>query len=126
MKMAAAALLLMVAPAAAENSGLKMGRMITKIHACVDRQALAMAPKPVDLETASVAVLARCEPEMTALRGFLYTGIPNFTPNPDFWEKDIEPSWIKEARKAVSLARTRDIPAPRPKPPVRPNNQNQI
>lgn len=100
-----------------------------KLRICLDRQALIVAPKPVDLETASVAVMARCNAELIQLRRFITTGLPNFSPGPDYWEKEIEPVYMKEARKAVALARTRDLPAPPalPKPkPMAPNNKDQI
>jgi hypothetical protein len=118
-----------MSPARAEqDSGLQMGVFSKKVHVCLDREALAVAPKPVDLETAVVAIMARCSKQLLEMRNFLYTGIPNFTPSTDFWERDIEPSWTKEARKAVALARTRDMPPPKPKSgPVPPrNDKNQI
>lgn len=113
---------------ASPNSGLQMGALSGKVHICLDREAIAVAPKLVDLETAAVAIMARCSKPLQDMRTFLYMGIPNFTPNPDFWEKDIEPVWAKEARNAVALARTRDAPTPRPKPvPTSPrNDKNQI
>jgi hypothetical protein len=58
------------------------------------------------LKLPSIAVLARCASEMAAMRQFLYSDIPNFVPNP-VWSKDIEPQWLKQAQKAVALARTR-------------------
>ena len=116
--------------AAHPNSGKQMATLSAVIHKCLDRQATAVAGKPVDLETAAVAILARCGPELELMRNFLYTGIPNFTPGPDFWERDIEPAWKKEATKAVALARTRDPapPASKPKPAAPPptSNKNQI
>lgn len=83
-----------------------------KLRICLDRQAVAVATKRVDLETASVAVMARCTSELNQIRNYILTGIPNFSPGLDYWEKDIEPIYMKEARKAVALARTRDVPPP--------------
>jgi hypothetical protein len=113
-----------------KNFGIQMQALGKRIHVCLDRQALAVAPKTVDLETASVAIMARCASDLDRMRQFLTTGIPNFTPGPDFWERDIEPAWKKEATKAVALARTRDPtpPASRPNPAASPptSNKNQI
>jgi hypothetical protein len=36
-----------------------------------------------------------------------YTGIPNFVPDPDNWEKEIEPFILKQAKEVVALERTR-------------------
>lgn len=122
-------LIVMMGPATSQNSGLQMQTFSNKVHICINIEAVAVAPKPVDLETATVAVMARCAKPLLAMRNFLYTGIPNFTPNQDFWEKDIEPVWIKEARNAVAVVRTRDAPAaPQQKtaPAPRPNGKDQI
>lgn len=110
---------------AEENAGLQMMAFSKKVHVCLDREANAVAPKPVDLETATVAIMARCSKPLEEMRNFIQTGIPNFTPNFSYWEKEIEPSWTKEARKKVALARTRDAPSPPPKPPAA-NNKNQM
>lgn len=106
---------------AKKNLGNEMGALSNKLRVCLDSQAQAVAPKPVDLETASVAVMARCEPELHEMRKFLYTGIAGFSPHPDYWSKEIEPIYLKEARKAVAVARTRDTPIapPKRKPPPR-------
>lgn len=111
-----------------KNSGLQMIALSKKVHICMDRETLIIAPKPVDLETATVALMERCSKQLIDMRNFILTGIPNFTASPDFWEKEIEPTWAKEARKKIALARTRDVPAPRPKPapPARSDNKNQI
>jgi hypothetical protein len=100
------------APPEQKNFGIQMQALGKRVHLCLDRQALAVAPKPVDLETASVAIMARCASDLDRMRQFLTTGIPNFTPGPDFWGRDIEPAWKKEATKAVALARTRDPTPP--------------
>jgi hypothetical protein len=115
------------APPAAKKTGPQMEMLTKKIHACLDRQALAVAPKPVDLETASVAIMARCAGDLDRMRQFLTTGIPNFTPGADFWLKEIEPVWLKEARKKVALARTRDLLAPVQRPtPAPQDDKNKI
>jgi len=98
-----------------KNIGNEMGMLSKKLRVCLDSQAQAVAPKPVDLETASVAVMARCGPELQLMRKFLYTGITGFSPSPDYWSKEIEPIYLKEARKAVAVARTRDTPIAPPK-----------
>jgi hypothetical protein len=110
-----------------KNSGNDMVALSNKLRICLDSRAQAVAPKPVDLETASVAVMARCEPELQQMRKFMYTGIAGFSPDPDYWSKEIEPIYLKEARKAVAIARTRDVPiAPRkPKTPPR-DERNKI
>ena len=74
---------------------------------CINREARLVAPKQVDLETASVAVLARCKSEAEAFRHFVYTSLPNFNPAPDWWDKEMEPGFLKRAREAVAVARTR-------------------
>ena len=128
MKRIAVLALLIATPTQAQNSGNQMLVLSKKIHICLDREALTVAPKQVDLETATVAIMARCSKQLQEIRNFIYTGIPNFTPNVDFWEKDIEPTWLKEARKKIALARTRDAPVAKPKPalPAPQNNKNQI
>ena len=99
-----------------KSIGKEMVALSKKLRVCLDSQAQAVAPKPVDLETASVAVMARCEPELQQMRKFLYTGIADFSPHPDYWSKEIEPIYLKEARKAVAVVRTRDMPIAPPKP----------
>ena len=42
---------------------------------CINREARLVAPKQVDLEMASVAVLARCKSEAEAFRHFVYTRV---------------------------------------------------
>jgi hypothetical protein len=90
-----------------ENIGNEMGALSNRLRVCLDSQAQAVASKRVDLETASVAVMARCEPELRQMRKFMYSGIAGFSPNPDYWSKEIEPIYLKEAQKAVAVARTR-------------------
>jgi hypothetical protein len=99
-----------------KNLGNDMVALSNKLRICLDSRAQAVAPKPVDLETASVAVMARCEPELQQMRKFMYTGIAGFSPDPDYWSKEIEPIYLKEARKAVAIARTQDVPTAPPKP----------
>jgi hypothetical protein len=107
--------------------GNEMGVLSKRLRVCLDSQALAVAPKPVDLETASVAVMARCEPELQQMRKFLYTGIAGFSPDPDYWSKEIEPVYLKEAGKAVAVARTRDTPLAPAKPKTPPkDDRNKI
>jgi hypothetical protein len=106
-----------------KNTGTEMGALSNKLRACLDSQAQAVAPKPVDLETASVAVMARCGPELQQMRKFLYTGIAGFSPSPDYWSKEIEPVYLNEARKAVAVARTRDTPIAPPKPTTPPRDE---
>jgi hypothetical protein len=110
-----------------KNIGNQMGALSNRLRVCLDSQAQAVAPKPVDLETASVAVMARCGPELEQMRKFLYTGIAGFSPDPDYWSREIEPVYLKEARKAVALARTRETPIvpPKPKTPPR-DDRNKI
>lgn len=105
----------------------EMGALSKRLRVCLDSQAQAVAPKPVDLETASVAVMARCGSELQQMRKFLYTGIAGFSPGPDYWSKEIEPVYLNEARKAVAVARTRDTPIapPKPKNPPR-DDRNKI
>lgn len=115
------------APAKPQNPSFQLGPLSKKLRACLDRQALAVAPKRVDLDTATVAVMARCAAELEQLRRFITTGIPNFSPGPDYWEKDIEPVYMKEARKAVALARTRDTPPAASQPaPAPKDDRNKI
>jgi hypothetical protein len=64
--------------------GNEMALRSGRLRVCLDRQALAIASKPVDLETASVAVMARCGAELSQMRQFITTGIPNFSPGPDY------------------------------------------
>jgi hypothetical protein len=106
-----------------KDIGNEMGALSNKLRVCLDLQAQDVAPKPVDLETASVAVMARCEPQLQQMRKFLYTGIAGFSPHPDYWSKEIEPIYLKEARKAVAVARTRDTPRPPPKPKSPPRDE---
>lgn len=106
-----------------KNSGNQMSALSNRLRICLDSQAQAVAPKPVDLETASVAVMARCGPELQQMRKFLYTGIAGFSPDPDYWSKEIEPIYLKEARKAVAVARTRDAPIAPPKPKTPPRDE---
>jgi hypothetical protein len=106
-----------------KNIGNEMGVLSKRLRVCLDSQAQAVAPKPVDLETASVAVMARCGPELQQMRKFLYTGIAGFSPDPDYWSKEIEPVYLKEARKAVAVARTRDTPSAPPKPKTPPRDE---
>jgi hypothetical protein len=110
-----------------KNSGNEMVALSNKLRVCLDSQAQAVAPKPVDLETASIAVMARCGPELQQMRKFLLTGIVGFSPSPDFWSKEMEPVYLSEARKAVAVARTRDTPIapPKPKNPPR-DDRNKI
>jgi len=110
-----------------KNIGNEMGVLSKRLRVCLDNQAQAVVPKPVDLETASVAVMARCGPELQQMRKFLYTGIAGFSPDPDYWSKEIEPIYLKEARKAVAVARTRDTPSAPPKPKTPPrDDRNKI
>jgi hypothetical protein len=67
--------------------------------------------------------MARCGPELQQMRKFLYTGIAGFSPDPDYWSKEIEPIYLKEARKAVAVARTRDTPIAPPKPKTPPRDE---
>jgi hypothetical protein len=106
-----------------KNIGNGMGLLSKRLRVCLDSQARAVAPKPVDLETASVAVMARCGPELQQMRKFIYTGIAGFSPDPDYWSKEIEPIYLKEARKAIAVARTRDAPMPPPKPKTPPRDE---
>jgi hypothetical protein len=106
-----------------KNIGNEMGVLSKRLRVCLDNQAQAVAPKPVDLETASVAVMARCGPELQQMRKFLYTGIAGFSPDPDYWSKEIEPIYLQEARKAVAVARTRDAPIAPPKPKTPPRDE---
>jgi hypothetical protein len=67
--------------------------------------------------------MARCGPELQQIRKFLSTGIAGFSPHPDYWAKEIEPVYLKEARKAVAVARTRDTPIAPPKPNTPPRDE---
>jgi hypothetical protein len=110
-----------------KNISNEMGALSKRLRVCLDSQAQAIAPKPVDLETVSVAVMARCGSELQQMRKFLYTGIAGFSPDPDYWSKEIEPIYLKEARKAVAVARTRDTPTAPPKPKTPPrDDRNKI
>lgn len=93
-------------PGSHGESGTDFAGLGRNVRVCIDRQAKIVSPKPVDLETASIAVVARCDPEVKAMRKFAYTSIPNFVPSPDWWSKEIEPAFLKRAREAVALART--------------------
>jgi hypothetical protein len=91
----------------ADQAGQRFAALGRAVGECIKREARLVAAKQVDLETASIAVLARCKREMETFRQFVSTGIPNFNPQPDWWDKEIEPGILKRAREAVALARTR-------------------
>lgn len=90
----------------APNSGGKMMALSKQIHACLDDQVPLIAIRPIDLETASLAAIVRCSAPLNRMRDFLLTGIPNFTPSPDFWTKEIEPEWLNQAKRKVALFRS--------------------
>jgi hypothetical protein len=104
---AAAAAILLIAMCKISFAGEDMASLGRKVRVCFDREAKTVAPKPVDLDTAGIAVMARCDAALKAMRQYIYTGLPNFVPRPDFWAKEIEPDMLKEAKKAVALERTR-------------------
>jgi hypothetical protein len=91
----------------ADEAGQRFAALGRALGECINREALLVAPKQVDLETASIAVLARCKGEAEALRQFVFTGLPNFDPSPDWWSNEMEPGFIKRAREAVAVARTK-------------------
>jgi len=91
----------------ADEAGQRFAALGRALGECINREARVIAPKKVDLETASIAVLARCKREAETFRQFIYTGLPSFNPAPDWWDKEIEPGFLKRAREAVALARTR-------------------
>jgi hypothetical protein len=90
----------------ADETGQHFAALGRALGQCLNREARIIAPKKVDLETASTAVLARCKREAETFRQFVYTDLPNFNPAPDWWDKEMEPGFLKRAREAVALART--------------------
>lgn len=87
--------------------GRRFAGLGKEVGACIDQQAQLVAPKAVDLETASVAVIGRCKVPIAAFRQFVYTSFPNFHPDQEWWSKELEPEFLKRAREAVALARTK-------------------
>jgi hypothetical protein len=90
------------------DAGEQFVALNRNIRTCIDKQAAIVSKKSVDLETATVSVIARCRYETGALRAFLYGGgMPNFVPSLDFWEREMEPGFLKVAREVVALERTK-------------------
>jgi hypothetical protein len=101
----AATAILLVATCKISFAGEDIATLGRKVRVCLDREAKMVAPKPVDLDTAGIAVMARFNAALKAMRHYMY--IPNFVPDPDNWEKEIEPFILKQAKEAVALERTR-------------------
>jgi len=75
--------------------GRRFAGLGKEVGACIDQQAQLVAPKAVDLETASVAVIGRCKAPIAAFRQFVYTSFPNFHPDQEWWSKELEPEFLK-------------------------------
>jgi hypothetical protein len=62
----------------AAEAGQRFAALGRALGVCINREARLIAPKQVDLETASVAVPARCKSEAEAFRHFRLHWSPEF------------------------------------------------
>jgi len=73
---------------------------------CIQREAVAIAPKPVDLETATEVILARCNSHLWAEERAY---IDRFPGNPAYAQEQFrEMAAVRadQARREIALART--------------------
>jgi hypothetical protein len=89
---------------AQENLFAKYGNAV---GTCFRKEAKNVAAKPVDLDTAGLAVIVRCAQPLAAMRTYVMTQMPDFTPKPDFWDREMEPGYLKQARQLIALERTK-------------------
>jgi hypothetical protein len=73
---------------------------------CIRREARNVAPKPVDLDTAATAVLARCSAELWAEEKEFVNRYKGFRDYASEQYKRVNAARLDQALKAVALART--------------------
>ena len=56
----------------ADATGYRFAFLGSRVGSCIDRQAAFVATRPVDLETAAIAVLARCKGNGSVPAIYLY------------------------------------------------------
>lgn len=73
---------------------------------CIRREAIAVAPEPVDLETASVAVTARCRGELWAEEKAFVNRYAGYRAYASEKYQAVRDARFQQAADAVALART--------------------
>jgi hypothetical protein len=73
---------------------------------CIRREAIAVAPEPVDLETAVAAVTARCRGELWAEEKAAVNRFPGHRAYASEKYQAVRDARIQQAADAVALART--------------------
>jgi hypothetical protein len=73
---------------------------------CIRREAVKVAPKPVDLNTAAMAVIARCRAEVWAEEKALVDRYPGYREHIAERFKKVHAARFELAQQAVALART--------------------
>lgn len=74
--------------------------------ACIDREAISVAPMKVDLETAATAVIARCSAYTEATRRELISRFPGYRDYMAPKLRELDEAYMERARRAVAIART--------------------
>lgn len=73
---------------------------------CINQEAIAIAPYPADIETAAVAVIAKCRIYTDATRRDLIARFPGYRDYIEQQVRQIDSIYMDQARQAVALART--------------------
>jgi hypothetical protein len=73
---------------------------------CIRREAASIASKPVDLDTAATAVLARCNAELWAEEKAFVNRYAGYRDIASEQFKRVRAARLEQAYKAVALART--------------------
>ena len=77
------------------------------VSACIRREAEIVAPKQVDLETAAIAVMARCTSEIRAEEQAFFNKYPGYQ---DFVQgklRELNSDRLSQTRSIIALPRTR-------------------
>jgi len=89
-----------------QQQGLQTAALSDAATNCIRREAVGIAPKAVDLDTATTAIMARCNAELWAEEKAFMTKYPGFQDSAREHFKRVSAARLDQARSAVALART--------------------
>src|SRR5262245_43017632 len=91
---------------ASPQQKLETASLANAANECIRREAVKVAPKPVDLNTAATAVMARCAAELWAEEKAIADRYPGYRDHVAEQFKRVRNTRFELAQKAIALERT--------------------
>ena len=98
--------LILAGCAAGRQSDEQTANSGSEASACIEREAIRVAPTKVDLETAATAVISICSVYTEATRRDLIARYPGYRDYMAPKLRELDNAYMDHARRAVAVART--------------------